>query len=155
MTHCPIPPDTIFWIQHEVLIFLYIKYAGRYIRRPPIAEHRITLITDRTVAFWYKDKKLRRKVEVRCSLEEFVERWAQHIPGRYEHSVRSFGLFAPREVHLTSNAMFAVFGQKRRPRPKPLSWAWLIKHTFGIEPLHDGVGNTMKWVRRVSPKPGR
>ena len=28
---------------------------------PPIAEHRITLITDGTVTLWYKDKKLRRK----------------------------------------------------------------------------------------------
>jgi len=133
----------------------FLKYAGRYIRRPPIAEHHITLITDRTVAFWYKDKKLRRKVEVQCSLEEFVERWAQHIPERYKHSVRHFGLFAPRELHLTTNAVFAVLGQNRRPRPKPLSWAWLKKHTFGIEPLHDRVGNGMKWMRRLSPKPVR
>jgi Putative transposase len=126
----------------------FLKYAGRYIRRPPIAQHRITLITDRTVAFWYKDKKLRRKVEVRCSPEEFVERWAQHIPERYTHAVRSFGLFAPREQHLTTHAIFAMFGQNRRPRPKPLSWAWLIKHTFGRDPLQDRVGNSMRFVRR-------
>jgi Putative transposase len=45
----------------------FLKYAGRYTRRPPIAEHRITPIADRTVTFWYKDKKLHRKVEVQCS----------------------------------------------------------------------------------------
>ena len=133
----------------------FLKYAGRYTRRPPIAEHRITLITDQTVTFWYKDKKLHRKVEVQCSKEEFVERWAQHIVERYEHSVRSFGLFAPRAIDQTTDAIFAVFGQQRRSRPKPLSWDWLIKHTFKRDPLLDRTGNRMKWVRRLSPKPIR
>jgi Putative transposase len=131
----------------------FLKYAGRYTRRPPIAEHRITLIIDRTVTFWYQDKKLHCKAEVQCSKEEFVERWAQHILERYQHSVRSFGLFAPRAVSQTTNAIFFVFGQKRRPRPKPLSWAWLIKHTFGRDPRLDRTGNRMKWVRRLSAVP--
>ena len=133
----------------------FLKYAGRYTRRPPIAEHRITLITDRTVTFWYKDKKLHCKVEVQCSKEEFVERWAQHILDRYTHSVRSFGPFAPQAVSRTKNAIFAVLGQRRRPRPKSLSWAWLMKHTFGKDPLLDRTGNRMKWVRRLSGIPVR
>jgi hypothetical protein len=133
----------------------FLKYAGRYTRRPPIAEHRITLMTDRTVTFWYKDKKLHRKVEVKCTKEEFVERWAQHIVERYEHSVRSFGLFAPRAINPTTDAIFAVFGQQRRARPRPLSWEWLIKHTFKRDPLLDRTGNRMKWVRRLPPKPIR
>src|ERR1700686_3877147 len=29
---------------------------------------------DRTVRFWYKDKKLRRRIYVQCSLEEFIDR---------------------------------------------------------------------------------
>jgi hypothetical protein len=29
----------------------FLKYAGRYTRRPPIAEHRIALITEQTVTF--------------------------------------------------------------------------------------------------------
>jgi hypothetical protein len=131
----------------------FLKYAGRYTRRPPIAERRITLITEGTVRFWYKDKRRRCKVEVQCSKEEFIERWAQHILDRYKHSVRSFGLFAPRTINQTTNAIFAVFGQKRRPRPKSLSWDWLIKHTFGRDPRLDSKGNRMKWVRRISPKP--
>jgi hypothetical protein len=122
----------------------FLKYAGRYTRRPPIAEHRITAITDQTVTFWYRDKKLRRKVEVQCSKEEFVKRWAQHILERYERTVRSFGLFAPRAINQTSDAIFAVFGQQRRARPKPLSWDWLIKHTFKRDPLLDRTGDRMK-----------
>lgn len=133
----------------------FLKYAGRYTRRPPIAEHRITLITDRTVTFWYKDKRLHRRVEVRCSKEEFVERWAQHIPERYQHSVRNFGLFAPRPVSQTTNAIFAVFGQRRRSRPRPLSWSWLMNYTFKRDPLIDKTGHRMKWSARLSSKPVR
>jgi hypothetical protein len=55
----------------------------------------------------------------------------------------------------TANAIFAVFGQKRRPRPKALSWNWLIKHTFKTDPLLDRTGNRMEWVRRIPPMPVR
>jgi Putative transposase len=96
----------------------FLEYAGRYVRRPPIAQRRITWIGERIVRFWYKDKKLRRRIYVQCSPEEFVE--------RCQHAVRSFGLFAPRTLRQTSAAIFAFLGQERRPRPKPRSWALSI-----------------------------
>jgi len=76
----------------------FLQYAGRYVKRPPIAQRRIASIGERTVTFWFKDKRLRRRVEVQCSLEEFIDRWAQHIPELGQHAVRSFGLFAPRAL---------------------------------------------------------
>lgn len=96
----------------------FLQYAGRYVRQPPVAQRRITWIGQRTVKCWYKDKKLRRRVEV-CSLKEFVDRWTQHIPERYQHAVRSFGLFGPRAVGQSSAAIFALLGQNQMPRPKP------------------------------------
>jgi hypothetical protein len=86
----------------------FLRYAGRYVRRPPIAQYRIAYLDAQTVTFWYKDKKLRRRVHVQCSLKQFVERWAQHVPDRYRHAVRSFGLFGPRAVGEISAAVFAV-----------------------------------------------
>ena len=35
----------------------FLQYAGRYVRRPPIAQRRITYIGKRNVTFWFKDKK--------------------------------------------------------------------------------------------------
>jgi hypothetical protein len=130
----------------------FLQYAGRYVRRPPIAQRRITWIGERTVRFWYKDKKLRRRAEVQCSLEEFIDRWAQHIPEGYQHAVRSFGLFAPRALGQTSAAIFAILGQERKPRPKPRRWADSLKRDFGHDPLLDHAGKRMKWVRRIKPK---
>ena len=88
----------------------FLQYAGRYVRRPPIAQRRITWIGERNVGFWFKDKKLRRRVEVQCSLEEFVDRWAQHIPERYQHAVSSFGLFAPRALQANFGGHFCNSG---------------------------------------------
>src|SRR6516225_9391861 len=36
------------------------------------------------VRFWAKDKRLRRRVGVQCSLEEFIEKWDDHA-----HSLRT------------------------------------------------------------------
>jgi putative transposase/transposase-like zinc-binding protein len=130
----------------------FLRYAGRYVRRPPIAQRRITYVGKRNVRFWYKDKKLRRKGYVQCLQEEFIDRWAQHVPERYQHAVRSFGLFAPRALRQTSAAIFAILGQQRRPRPRPRRWADSIRRDFGYDPLLDQTGKGMKWLRRLPPK---
>jgi hypothetical protein len=132
----------------------FLRYAGRYVRRPPIAQRRIIYVSERSVRFWAKDKKLRKRVYVECSLEEFVRRWAQHIPKRYQHTMRHFGLFGPRAMNQTSAAIFAGIGQEQRPRPKRVSWAASLKRDFGRDPLIDCNGNRMHWVRRLPPDRG-
>jgi len=129
----------------------FLRYAGRYARRPPIAQRRITYIGDRCVRFCYQDKKLNRRVDVQCSPEEFIDLWAQHVPERYRHAVRSFGLLGPRAIGRTKAAIFLVLAQKQRPRPKRISWAVSMKRDFGRYPLIDSKGMPMKWVRRIQP----
>ena len=46
----------------------FLRYAGRYIRRPTIAQHRFEEITDREVQFWRKDLKQKRRVLTRYSI---------------------------------------------------------------------------------------
>jgi Putative transposase/Transposase zinc-binding domain len=133
----------------------FLRYAGRYVRRPPIAQRRITHIGKRNVRFWFNDKKLRGRVYVQCSLEEFIDRWAQHIPERYEHGVRNFGLFAPRSLQQTSAAIFAILEQEQKRRPRPRPWADSLKRDFGHDPLLDQTGKRMKWVRRLAPETSR
>jgi hypothetical protein len=117
-----------------------LRYDGRYLRRPPIAQCRITNISERSVSFRTKDKKLGFWVEVEYSLEEFVDRWAQHISEHYQHGVRYFGLFASRALGQISDALFTILGQKPRPRPRRLAWAVSIKRDFGRDPLLESEG---------------
>ena len=131
----------------------FLKYAGRYVRRPPIAQYRIQSITDAKVQFRCKFKQngKRRWISLTCSLEEFVHLLAEQVPDRYQHAVRRFGLLSPRASALTSAALFTLLGQQKRPRPRRLGWAFAIQRDFGVDPLRDSQGHQMHWVGRLSP----
>lgn len=144
----------------------FLRYAGRYARRPPIAQRRILTIVDGFVLFWYRDKRQDRQYTPRCTakdkrrhrwpteqctIEEFIDRWSQHIPKRYRHAVRHFGLFAPRRWGQVATAIFATLGTKQRPRPKRRPWAASIQQQFGRNPLLDHNGGRMKFVRHRAP----
>ncbi len=130
----------------------FLRYAGRYARRPPIAQRRIVSISKQEIAFRAKDRKLGRQITVRLTPAEFLAAWMQHIPLMYEHAVRSFGLFAPRAIGTNAVAVFTILGQTPKPRPRPLSWSLSIKRDFGWDPLLDRQGNRMRWIRRIDPK---
>jgi hypothetical protein len=139
-------------IQSFYSVAHFLQYGGRYARRPPIAQRRITYIGKRTVQFWAKDKMSGKIISIHCSLEEFIDRWRQHILIRYRHAVRYFGLFAPRAVSKTFDAIFAAIGQKRQPKPDPLYWADSLKQMTGRDPLLDAAGQRMIWVGRLAPE---
>ena len=130
----------------------FLRYAGRYARRPPIAQRRIAEISKQEIQFWAKDRRLHRQVMIRLTPKEFIAAWMQHIPERYEHAVRSFGLFAPRTTGCSSAAVFAILGQSPKRRPRPLRWSSSIKRDFGWDPLLDSHGNRMTWTRRIAPQ---
>ena len=132
----------------------FLRYAGRYVRRPPIAQYRFVKITDREVRFWTKDKIQKRRVNISFTPEEFVATLAEHVPDRYRHAIRYFGLLAPGSKAQTSAAVFALLGQQKRSRPRRLSWAFSLRRDFGVDPLIDSHGQSMHWVRRHGPVTG-
>ena len=129
----------------------FLEYAGRYVRRPPIAQHRITLVSNQEVRFWAKDKRSKERVEIVCSPEEFVDRWSQHVRDHYQNAIHSFGLFSPRALRHTAAAICVVLGQKHRPRPKPIPWAAALRYQFHTDPLRDRHGDRMTWKKRLPP----
>ena len=84
-------------------------------------------------------------------IEEFVDALAAHVPDRYRHAMRRFGLLAPRAQRVTSPALFALLGQKKRPRPQRLNWRNSLHKYFGVDPLVDSRGQPMRWSRRLKP----
>ena len=127
----------------------FLRYVGRYVRRPPIAERRIISTSNRLVTFWYKDKRLGRRQTVTLTIEEFIDRWAQHLPGRYRHVMRYFGVFGPRRWHQVVEAGFLLVRERRRRRPKRLPWALSIQRLSGRNPLLDHKGCLMTFVRHL------
>lgn len=129
----------------------FLRYVARYVRRPPIAQHRFTRITDQEVEFLTKDLKEKRAVTTRHLIEDFVDALAAHVPDRYRHAMRRFGLMAPRAQRTTSAALFLLVGEKKRPRPQRLTWRNSMQKYFGVDPLLDSRGQSMHWARRLKP----
>lgn len=53
-----------------------------------------------------------RSVTTHYLIEDFVDALAAHVPDRYRHAMRRFGLLAPRT---TSAALFLLLGQSSAP----------------------------------------
>jgi hypothetical protein len=131
----------------------FLAYAGRYIRRLPISQRRILQVSPHQVVYQIKDTRTKTVVENACAPAEFVALISQHVPDRYWHSMRYFGLLAPRAKRTTSDAVFLLIGQDRRPRPHRLSWRNSLLRDFQIDPPRDSRGQTMSWVRSLIPVP--
>jgi len=131
----------------------FLRYAGRYLRRPPIAEQRIISVTDHHVEFWANDLRLKAWVRIKVSVEEFLALVIQHVPDRYVNGVRYFGLLSPAGKHRLATGLFALLGQVQRTRPKRLSFEAMSVKYFNSNPLLDSHGQRMRWVGRQAPGP--
>jgi hypothetical protein len=129
----------------------FLRYAGRYVRRPPIAQHRFETINDSEVKFWRKDLREKKRVLTAYSPEEFVTALGHHIHDHYRHGIRYFGLLAPGSKHASESAAFLMLGQSKRTRPRRLGWAQSLNATFGVDPLRDSKGQIMKRIGRRKP----
>jgi hypothetical protein len=91
-------------------------------------------------------------VYISCTPEGFVATLAEHVPDRYRHAIRYFGLLAPGSKARTSAAVFALLGQQKQLRPRRLGWAFLLRRDFGRDPLIDRRSQPMRWVGRLKPR---
>jgi len=128
-----------------------LKHDGRYIRRPPIAQHRLTRVGNHEIEYLAKDTKTKQFVLKRYTNEEFVSIMMQHVPDRVRHAMRYFGLLSPRSKAQLWAAIFVLLNQQQRPHPLRSSWRWLRLKTFGIDPLKDSLGRPMHWAGRRAP----
>jgi hypothetical protein len=129
----------------------FLGYAARYIRRPPIAQHRFQEIDGPTVKFWTKDTKTKETVLDELPKKEFIEMLAEHVADRYQHGVRYYGLLSPRSRGRAFATLFALLGKARRPRLPRLPWADSIMRYFGRNPLIDSRGQPMQYIGRYCP----
>jgi Putative transposase/Transposase zinc-binding domain len=147
--------DWIIYISPFMSKAKFLRYAGRYIRRPPIPLNHILKITDAEVQFLAKDTRAKRVVELMWPKKMFVETLAEHVPDRYRHAMRYFGLLAPRSKRRTLPALFALLKQEKRCRPARLSWADSLCRDFGVNPRVDASGQLMRWTGRLKPHVGQ
>ena len=133
----------------------FLGYAGRYARRPPIAQHRFRHIGRDEIRFVTKDTRTQRRVMTRYTTADFLATLADHVPDRYRHTIRYFGLLAPCTKARTHDTVFALLGQARQGKPRRLSWAASLRKSFGVDPLLDRRGEkaALGWTIEAGSTP--
>jgi hypothetical protein len=131
----------VYWLRHD----------GRYIRRPPIAQHRMSRIGSDHIEYVVKDTRKEKFVSKRYTNVEFLDLLIQHMPERGRHAMRYFGLLSPRSKAKLWSGIFVLLSQRQRERPRRRSWRLLLIRTFGRDPLLDSTGELMQWVGRQAP----
>ncbi len=83
-----IKPEIIYSGKHLV------KYIGRYLRHPAIANSRIIFYDKKIVRFYYLDHKTKKRIVSEMSVMKFVGAVMQHVPDKNFKMVRYYGLYS-------------------------------------------------------------
>jgi Putative transposase/Transposase zinc-binding domain len=140
------------YVSPQVSKSMVIDHIGRYIRKPPIAQYRLSRVDDCHVQYLVKDTRNRCLTPVIYSNHDFVRLLIPHVNDRYCNSMRYFGLLAPRSRMLLAQ-VFSVLKLQQRPRPMRLSYAESIHRTFGQNPLIGLDGQPLLRVGHINPRP--
>lgn len=73
-----------------------MTYLSRYVKGGPIKDTRVRAVHDGKVRFVYKDHRDNRHKTMRLPIQTFLQRVLWHLPERYQHQVRTVGLYAHR-----------------------------------------------------------
>ena len=71
-----------------------IKYLGRYLRHPAIANSRISSYDGKNVTFWFEDHKSKKRIYETKTADEFLFAVIQHIPNKNFKLIRYYGLYS-------------------------------------------------------------
>jgi hypothetical protein len=138
--------DWHVYLQEDVSKRHFLGYSARYIRRLPIAQHRFQEISGSVIKFLSKDTETKETVVDELPKEDFIRILADHVPDKYRHSIRYYGLLAPRAKGRAFTLLFELLGQKRRTRPARMPWAEMMMKYFKKNVLIDSRGQAMELV---------
>jgi hypothetical protein len=142
--------DWNIFVGREVPKRIVIDHIGRYIRKPPLAQYRLTRLNEREVQYLAKDTRHRCLTPVTYTNKQFLALLIPHIVDRYCNSMRYFGLLAPRSKRLLS-VVFHLLNQQQQPKPRRLTYAESLKRTFGENPFIGADGSILRRVGSVEP----
>lgn len=111
-----------------------LKYLGRYLARPPLAEYRITNFDANTVTFWYEQLPEKNKMFLELPVEKFVKQLVAHIPPKGFKMIRRCGLYSRNFSQELKNLIKLKYLKKQNIIRK-LTWAECIEKWLGINSL--------------------
>ena len=112
-----------------------IKYIGRYLGRPVIANSRIDSYDGNFVRFHYNRHEDDAYVEESISAMSFIKRLIRHIPEKNFKMIRYYGIYAKHNYENDSSINHPITKEKRSVYSSFLKWRSNIFFSFGIDPL--------------------
>lgn len=102
-----------------------MQYLARYVRGGPMQADQVRLTGRDQVAFRYTAHGAsgndRHACVMQLSTQSFLTRYLQHVPEPRKHTVRSYGIYAPKKT-VQLNRASAAFRQPAIASVTPLSW---------------------------------
>jgi hypothetical protein len=111
-----------------------IKYIGRYLGRPVIAMSRIDDYDGSFVSFHYQKHEDNSKVSETVSAVDFIKRLIIHIPEKYFHMMRYYGLYA-RISKDFSKHFFRINPNSKNVYKIFSTWRFQLQMAFSVDPL--------------------
>lgn len=112
-----------------------VKYLGRYLCRPAIAESRIKSYDEEEIEFWYEDHATKKKVEVKMPVMQFMGRLVSHIPPKNFHLVRRYGLYQGTKNNSVYKIIERIKSKNITYKFRKILWRERLKISFGKDPL--------------------
>lgn len=112
-----------------------VAYLGRYVKRPAIAESKLKHYDGQSVTFKYLDHTTNTYKNFQLNVEEFIERFVQHIPDIGFRMIRYYGFLAHRVRGKLLPIAYQLLNQKIDQPPSTLTYAEMIQNNFHFNPL--------------------
>jgi len=126
-----------------------VEYVGRYLKRPPLAETRITNYDGEKVTFYYLDHYDKQRTLVSMPVFEFIARLIRHIPDSNFRLIRYYNWLSNR----TRSKLLPIVYQLVKHQIKysvTVNWQSLFQASFGIDPLSCPKCNTSMLLSSIS-----
>jgi len=112
-----------------------VRYLGRYIKRPAIAESKLKHYNGSEVSFNYFDHRSKTYRRFTLTVEQFITRFIQHIPDDGFRMIRYYGFLSHRLRGKLLPRVYQLLNQETPRLTTSLSYAILIYKNFNFHPL--------------------
>ncbi len=111
-----------------------IKYLGRYLKRPPMAETRIIKYDGSFVSYLFMDHHDKQRTMVTLDVEEFIKRLIRHIPDSNFRMIRYYNWLSSRNRATLLPKVFLLLNLTPQAH-NTVTYHSLFFAAFGYDPL--------------------
>lgn len=112
-----------------------VKYLGRYVKRPPIAESKLRHYDGHNISFRFLNRKTKTYEKYTMPPYQFISRFVAHIPDKGFRMIRYYGFLANAIKGKLLPSVYQKINQIVKGSKASTNYAQLMFSSFGFRPL--------------------